>query len=224
MTHRLFIGQKNYSSWSLRAWLALKWAGIPFEEMLIPLNQPGYGRQSIPDVLAASPNGTVPALHADGLVVWDTLAIAEWAAERCSDLWPADARTRATARSVTCEMHAGFAALRRDLPMNIARRHAVEHWPEDTMRNIARIEELWAGCRARHSGDGPWLFGKRSIADAFLTPVATRMRSYCVPLGADAAAYRDTLLDDAAFRKWEAACIPNSWDSAGYPVIDGLYR
>lgn len=224
MTIQLYIGQKNYSSWSLRPWLVLKWAGIAFDEVLIPLDQQGYGRQSIAEILAVSPNGTVPALSVDGDVIWDSLAIAEWAAEQATDLWPSEARTRAAARSVVCEMHSGFVALRRDLPMNIKARKKIGQWPEDTGRNIERIEAIWTQFRSHHNDKGPWLFGQRSVADAFFTPVATRMMSYGVSLKSAAAEYCETLLNDAAFLEWEAACIPNSWDSPGYPVIDALYK
>lgn len=224
MNNRLFIGPKNYSSWSLRPWLALKWAHIPFEEVLIPLDQPGYGIQGIAEVLAVSPNGTVPALHVGDLMIWDTLAIVEWAAEQVPSLWPTDPAVRAVARSATAEMHSGFAALRRSLPMNITGRCPAQPWPEDTVRAIARIETLWADCRSRFGASGPWLFGNRSIADAFYAPVATRLRSYSVELSTVANAYRDTLLEDETFREWEAASIPDSWDSPGYPIIDRLYR
>lgn len=228
MPTTLYIGNQNYSSWSLRPWLVLRWAGLPFDTQLVRLDQPGYGRKAIAAVLAVSPNGCVPALHHDGLVVWDSLAIAEWAAERVAPgvLWPADAQRRAQARSATCEMHSGFAGMRRDLSMNIHRRVQVPAatWPQDTRDDLARIEALWTGLRERHAGDGPFLFGMRSIADAFFTPVATRLRTYGVGVGAVAEAYRDTLLADADFKAWEAQGVPDSWDPSGYSMIDGLYK
>jgi glutathione S-transferase len=226
MSNVLYIGYKNYSSWSLRPWLCLRWGGIPFEEHTIRLDQPGYGKQQIAEVKAVSPNGTVPALHADGVVIWDSLAIAEWAAEQTGPgvLWPIDPTLRAQARSATCEMHSGFAAVRRDLSMNIRRRLSAEpQWPEDTRAGLARIDALWAELRERHAHLGPFLFGQRCIADAFFTPVATRLRTYAVPLSGAAEVYRDTLLSDADFQAWEAACVPDSWDASGYSVIDGLY-
>lgn len=120
----LFVGNKNFSSWSLRPWLCLRWAGIAFEERVIRLDQPGYGERRIAEVLAVSSAGTVPALEVDGLSIWDSLAIAEWAAEQVASgvLWPADPSVRAVARAATAEMHSGFAAVRRDLPMNLRRR------------------------------------------------------------------------------------------------------
>ena len=130
----LHIGNKNYSSWSLRPWLALKWGDIAFEERVIPLGGEGYGKSRIPAVLAISPSGRVPSLHVDGIVVNDSLAICEWAAERAPGLWPKEAGTRALARSAAAEMHSGFPALRRDLSMNIRRRmrHAPD-FPEEAM-------------------------------------------------------------------------------------------
>jgi glutathione S-transferase len=217
MTHVLFIGNKNYSSWSLRPWLVLRWGGIPFEERILRLDRPGYGRQEIAEVKAVSPNGTVPALDAGGTTIWDSLAIAEWAAEQVAPgvLWPEDSARRAQARSAACEMHSGFAAMRRDLSMNIHRRmDAQPDWPDDTRRALARIDELWRGLRERHAHLGPWLFGRRSIADAFFTPVATRLRTYAVPVSAIATAYRDTLLSDPDFLAWEADAISDSWDAS----------
>ncbi len=226
MPNALYIGYKNYSSWSLRPWLCLRWAGIPFEERILRLDQPGYGRQQIAEVKVVSPNGSVPALDAGGTTIWDSLAIAEWAAEQAKPgmLWPIDPALRAQARSAACEMHSGFAALRRDLPMNIHRRLDNQpDWPDDTRANLARIDALWTTLRERNAVLGPHLFGKRSIADAFFTPVATRLRTYAVPLSETAAAYRDTLLADSDFLAWEADAIANSWDASGYSVIDGLY-
>jgi glutathione S-transferase len=225
MANILYIGNKNYSSWSLRPWLCLRWAGIEFTEQLIRLDQPGYGKGRIAEVLAISPTGRVPCLHANGLVVWDTLAIAEWAAEERpqAGLWPAERALRATARSVTAEMHSGFAAIRRDLAMNIHRRCPAQNWAEDTRADLERIERLWTGLREQHGACGAWLFGKRSIADAFYLPVAARLRTYGVKLGPVAQQYCDFLLTDPDFRAWETDSIPDSWDASGYSVIDRMY-
>jgi glutathione S-transferase len=220
----LFIGPKNYSSWSLRPWLVLKWGGIVFEGKLISLDQLGYGEQAIAEVKAVSPNGQVPVLHSDGLVIWDTLAIAEWAAERSPSLWPAHASARAQARSVTAEMHAGFGGLRRDLSMNIKRRCPNQDWPADTRRDLSRLFELWIECRSHHAQDGPWLFGGRTIADAFFTPMAARLRTYSITIDSICQDYVDTALGDPAFLEWEEDCTTDVWDQAGYSVIDGLYR
>lgn len=223
MTNTLYIGNKNYSSWSLRPWLVLRWAKIPFEEHEIRLDQPGYGRHAIEEVLRVSPNGRVPALHADGLIIWDSLAIAEWAAEQRPSLWPDNPRLRAEARAVSAEMHSGFECVRRDLSMNIRRRCTVPALPAETSAELARIEAIWTGLRARHAAAGPWLFGARTIADAFYAPVATRMRTYGIKLAAPAQTYCDNVLADPDFRAWEAQCLPNSWDAPGFPVIDKLY-
>lgn len=225
MKNVLYIGNKNYSSWSMRPWLCLKWAHIPSEEREIQLAQPGYGRQAIKDVLRVAPNGRVPALHTGDLVVWDSLAIAEWAAEEApaAQLWPRDRRLRTEARAVVAEMHSGFAAVRRDLSMNILRRVEVREWPADTSADLQRIEALWTQLRSRHSASGPWLFGERSIADAFYAPVATRMRTYGVKLTRAAQSYCDAVFADRDFKVWEAACEANSWDKHGYSTIDGLY-
>ncbi|HBS34188.1 MAG TPA: glutathione S-transferase [Parvularcula sp.] len=211
MTNTLYIGDKNYSSWSLRPWLVLRWAGVPFDERLIRLDQPGYGAGKIAEALAVSPTGRVPCLDADGLRIWDSLAIAEWAAETypAAQLWPADKAKRAEARAVTAEMHSGFQNVRRDLSMNIRRRlERAPDLPPETHAEIARLDQIWSGLRARFSGEGPWLFGARSIADAFYAPVATRMRSYKVALGASASRWCETIFADRDFRAWEEGAIP----------------
>ena len=221
----LYVGNKNYSSWSMRPWLCLKWAGIDFEERVIALDQPGYGESRIAEVLAVSPTGKVPALHAGDLVLWDSLAIAEWANEYAPDagLWPANPRSRALARAAACEMHSGFAALRTALPMNIRRRCTARDLPAAATADIARIDALWSRMREQYAADGPWLFGTRSITDAFFTPVATRFRTYAVALSPAALAYRDTLLGDGAFREWEAAALRETTDMRRMSTIDSLY-
>jgi glutathione S-transferase len=216
----LTIGNKNYSSWSMRPWLALMWAGIEFDEVVVPLGGPGYGKSQIPEVLKASPSGKVPALQVGGVTIWDSLAICEWAAEQTPRaLWPEDPRTRAVARSAACEMHSGFAALRRDLSMNIRRRTTPRDWPEDTIRDIARVQELWAYCRDGYGQAGPFLFGQRSIVDAMFAPVATRFRTYGVTLSPQAQAYCDAIFADAAFGAWERAAQAEPWS---IPVTDAL--
>lgn len=207
MTMILHIGNKNYSSWSLRPWLVLRWAGLPFEEHLIPLGGEGYGQARIPAIRAASPSGRVPALQIGATTVWDSLAISEWAAEQRPGLWPEDATTRAVCRSAVAEMHSGFTALRRDLSMNIRRRVTLPAIAADTAADLDRLFDLWGALRARHHEDGPWLFGRRTIADAFYAPVATRLRTYRVSAPADAEAWCATLLADADFRAWEADAI-----------------
>jgi glutathione S-transferase len=216
----LYIGNKNYSSWSLRPWLALRWAGIGFDEVLIPLGGPGYGKSQIPEVRAVSPSGRVPALQLEGGTIWDSLAIAEWAAEQAPELYPADPLPRALCRAAVAEMHSGFAALRRDLSMNIRRRVSAHPWAEDVRADIERAVELFGDLRDRFGDAGPWLFGARSIADAFYTPVATRFRTYGVSLPPASQAYVDTLLGDPDFRSWEAAAEVEPWQ---IPATDSLY-
>lgn len=196
----------------MRPWLALKWAKIEFEARVLPLGGDGYSKRQMASVLAVSPSGTVPALHWNGEVISDSLAIAEWAAEQVPALWPADARARAQARAASCEMHSGFAALRSKLPCNIRRRAAAREWSEEVVREIGRIETIWTQLLVRFAGDGPYLFGPRpTIADAFFTPVATRFRTYAVTLSAPAQRYADALLANEDFRVWEAAAKDEPW-------------
>jgi glutathione S-transferase len=207
----LYIGNRNYSSWSMRPWLVLSWGQIAFEQRVIKLGPDGGDRRQ-PDILAVSPVGTVPVLHVGDDVIYDSLAISEWAAEQVPSLWPSATSARAPARAAACEMHAGFAALREALPCNVRRRAEPRVLSADVLRDVARIEQLWSALRGRFGAGGPYLFGATpTITDAFFTPVATRFRTYAVPLGDEARAYTDTLLANAAFREWEAAAVAESW-------------
>jgi glutathione S-transferase len=216
----LHIGNKNYSSWSMRPWLALKWGGIPFEEHIIPLGGEGYGQSQIKAVRAVSPSGRVPALHVGDVVIYESLAICEWAAEHATDLWPADVLVRAQARAVASEMHAGFAAVRSAMSMNVRRRLEREQdWSSEVRQDLDRLFALWGGLQSRFGG--PFLFGARSIADAMFAPVATRLRTYKVSAPEHAQAYCATMFADAAFQEWERAAEAETW------VIeesDALYR
>ncbi len=206
----LHLGNKNYSSWSMRPWLALKWGGIAFDEHVIPLGGPGYGDNKIREVLAVSPSGKVPALHLGDTIIYESLAICEWAAEQTPSLWPADALMRAEARAVACEMHGGFGALRNNLPMNIRRRLEREpNWGADVRAELERVFKLWGGLRACFGG--PFLFGERSIADAMFAPICTRLRTYKVSAPDDALAYCATIFADAAFQQWEQAGVAETW-------------
>jgi glutathione S-transferase len=208
----LYVGNRNDSSWSLRPWLVLTWAKIDFETRGIQLGGPGYQKRQIPQVLAVSPSGTVPALHLGTDVITDSLAISEWAAEQVPSLWPRDAMARAYARSAVCEMHSGFAQLRSNLPCNIRRRAGARPLAEDTRRDVARVEAIWSSLRARFGAGGAYLFGASAgIADAFFAPVATRFRTYGVALGAEAQRYADALLGDPAFREWARAASDEPW-------------
>ena len=199
----LYVGNRNYSSWSLRPWLVLEWGKLGFETRLIELGGPGYGERQMAAVLAVSPGGTLPVLHVGEDVIGDSLAIAEWAAEQVPELWPREARKRALARSVTCEMHSGFSALREELICNIRRRAEPRALSARVRREIARVQSIWSTLCA--SSGGPYLFGASpTIADAFFTPVATRFRTYGVTLDAAAQRYSEVLLANPEFRQWEA--------------------
>lgn len=221
MTVTLHIGNKNYSSWSMRPWLALKWGGIAFEEKVLWLGQEGHGTQQNKDILAVSPSGKVPCLHAGDLFIHDSLAICEWAAEQNPSLWPADPAARATARAASAEMHAGFPALRNAMAMNLKRRMVREPaWDEATKRELNRLVSLWSELRTRFGGHGSYLFGERTIADAFYAPVATRMRTYSVTLPTPAQAYCETIFADDAFKEWERGALA---ETMILPSTDELY-
>ena len=218
----LYVGNRNYSSWSLRPWLVLTWSQLPFETRPIALGGEGYGKGLTASVRAVSPTGLVPALHVGDTVVWDSLAISEWAAEKASasGLWPEDPTARATARAATCEMHSGFQALRRALPCNIRRRVPPRAADEEVKRELARVEALWCHLRARFGQGGPYLFGARpTIADAFYAPVATRLRTYGITLGGEAQRYAEAILAEPAFLAWEREARAETWTM---PVWDAV--
>lgn len=197
---QLVIGDKNLSSWSLRAWLALELTGEPYEEVPVRLYQADTRQQ----ILAHSPTGKVPLLKTAEGPVWDSLAIAEYLAETYPEahLWPRGEYARAVARSVCAEMHSGFVALRTHLPMNLCRDQALTDIPAEALADIQRICSLWADCRARFGSDGPFLFGHASIADAFYAPVASRLRSYRVELPEEAATYVESIYQWPLFMRW----------------------
>lgn len=216
----LYIGNKNYSSWSMRPWLALKWGGIAFEERIIPLGGEGYGKSQIKAVRAVSPSGRVPALLVVKTTIHESLAICEWAAEQAPSLWPEQALERAEARAAASEMHAGFAALRRDMSMNIRRRvERTPAWPEDTRADLERLFALWDHLLA--ASGGPYLFCKRTVVDAMFAPVVTRLRTYAVETPPFAKNYCSTILADDAFREWERAAIAETWT---IDQTEALYR
>lgn len=216
----ILIGDKNYSSWSLRPWLALKRTGAPFTETLIRLR----GLSTHADIVAAgSPTGLVPVLKDGELIVWDTLAICEYLAEHFPEaaLWPADAARRAVARAAAAEMHSGFASLRGECPMDLSLRVDADVSPA-TAENVRRIVALWSELLV--TSGGPFLSGAWSIADAFYTPVATRFRSYGLRLSdfgdqGPAAAYAERLLATPEFLAWEAdALADEAAKEAGSPT------
>lgn len=204
----IIIGDKAWSTWSLRPWLALKRAGAPFTETLVRLRTE---RTNADARAAGSPNGLVPVLKYGEVTVWDSLAICEYLAERvpAAKLWPADAAARAAGRSAAAEMHTGFHSLRGECPMDLRLKSHVSV-SEATQEDLRRIAQLWSGLLARYGG--PFLVGEWSIADAFFTPVATRLRSYGLALSdhgdpGSGGAYAQRLLETPEFLEWEAAAL-----------------
>ena len=199
---KLAIGNKNYASWSMRPWLALRANDIPFAETLIPLytDNPADKEQ----ILSFSRAGKVPVLVDGETVVWDSLAIIEYIAERYPEkkLWPDDAAARAHARSVCAEMHSGFVALRSECGMNLHRPIRPVTLSADAKANVARIEEIWRECRARHGAKGPFLFGGFGAADAMYAPVVHRFRTYAIDVAPDTKAYMETMMALPAFQEW----------------------
>lgn len=201
MKLELVIGNKNYSSWSLRAWLLLSEAGIAFDEIRLPLDTPEFAEQ----VRRYSPAGCVPVLLLDGNPVWDSLAIAETVAERwpAAGLWPDDPVERAHARSISAEMHSGFSELRAHLPMNCRAMGRKVGLPDSLAKEIDRVFEIWTDCHRRYGGG--WLFGRFSVADAMFAPVALRFRTYGINLPASAMSFPTRLLQSRAMQNWLVA-------------------
>lgn len=200
---RLIIGNYNYSSWSMRAWLALRVTGIDFETIRIPLDTPDFAAQ----IASYTPAGRVPVLQHEGLRIWDSLAICEYLAERFPEarLWPHQQELRAMARSVCAEMHAGFEALRRSLPFNARARGRSVEYDAQTHADVARICQIFDDCRAaagHQARHGPWLMGEFSIVDCFYIPVALRFCTYRIGLVGYASRYVASVLTDPAVSAW----------------------
>jgi glutathione S-transferase len=209
--YTLYIANKNYSSWSLRPWVLMRALAIPFEERLVPLEQ-GSCWDSY---RTFSPNGRVPCLHDGDTVIWDSLAIVEYLAERHAAVWPADAGNRAWARCVTSEMHSGFDALRGHCGMNCGLRIKLHDMPDALRADIARVDEIWSAGTDRFGG--PYLAGPAfSAADAFYAPVAFRVQTYDLPLSDTARAYADLLLGHEAMVEWYEAGLTEPWREAGH--------
>ncbi|EKE78330.1 glutathione S-transferase family protein [Oceanibaculum indicum] len=205
----LVIGNKNYSSWSLRAWLALKMTGEDFTEELIPLDQANSKEQ----ILRHSPSGQVPVLKRGDLAIWDSLAICEYLAETYPDakLWPTDPAARAVARAVSTEMHSGFAALRRNMPMDARETMPDRGMAPGVREDINRISAIWRDCRRRFGSDTGFLFSHFTIADAMYAPVVLRFNTYRPEIGEDAQAYCQTILDMPEMQAWIAAAKKEPW-------------
>ncbi len=206
MSTQLVIGNKNYSSWSLRAWLLLAKLEVDFEEVMVPLSVEG----SQAALYRQSPAGRVPVYRDGDLVIWDTMAIAEYLAEAHPQLWPQDAAQRARARSISAEMHAGFMALRQKMPMNCRAEARQVLGTPALEKDTHRVQEIWANCRQNLEADveaGPWLFGDFSIADAMYAPVVFRFNTYGVSGNDAVTGYITHVLSDPQVRAWrEAAC------------------
>jgi glutathione S-transferase len=206
MSLTLVIGNKNYSSWSMRPWLALRAAGIAFDEVFIPLYTNDADKQRL---LAITKSGKVPALVDGDLTVWDSLAIIEYAAERFPEaaLWPRDRAARAHARSISAEMHSSFVAMRRECGMNLHRPVGAKQLSADAQADIARIQEMWMDCRSRYAALGPFLFGAFTAADAMYAPVVHRLRLYAIPVTEPVRAYMETMQGLSAFQEWTDAAL-----------------
>lgn len=217
MSTRLYIGNKAYSSWSLRPWILMTHFGLPFEEVVIPLDQP----TTHIDILRHSPTGRVPALATEGLAIWESLAIMEYWADRHPDLpiWPRDRAARAIARSIACEMHAGYGDLRKACPMNMRRPVRAIPVGDAVAADVERIEQLWATTRQAHGQDGPFLCGAFSAADAMFAPVVNRLHVYDLARSQDARDYMDAVMALPAWRAWVAGAEAEPWFLAKYEAI-----
>lgn len=217
----LIIGNKLYSSWSLRPWIMLKAMGVPFTEQLIPLR---HGDTS-DRILKHSPSGKVPCLVDGDVRVWESLAILEYLHDKYPErgVWPKDAKARAHARAAACEMHAGFQPLRQACPMHLGKTFKTPDFAPDVKANVARIEGLWAEARGRFAADGPFLYGAFSAADAMYVPVVTRFETYQAPVLAATRAYMDAVLGHPAFVAWREAALAEPWQipeqEQGFTVV-----
>jgi glutathione S-transferase len=221
MALQLIIGNKNYSSWSFRPWIAMKVAGIAFDEEVISLDAKDFKAR----VTRISGTGKVPALADGNVEVWESLAILEYLAEKFPDarLWPADPAARAHARALAAEMHAGFVPLRRALPMNMWRPAIRRELAPDVQSNVRRIEAMWTDCRTRYGADGPFLFGHFGAADAMYAPVVSRFHTYDVEVNAVAGAYMAAVMALPAWGEWRAAALQEPWvlaeDEVDWPKV-----
>jgi glutathione S-transferase len=224
MSLTLVIGNKNYSSWSLRPWIAMKVAQIPFEEVVIPLYVPA----SAEHILKYSPAGKVPILIDRDDTVWESLAILEHLADRfpAAKLWPDDRRARSFARAAATEMHGGFQPLRQQCTMNLWLPVKERPMPPEVLANMQRIEALWAECRSRFGNGGPFLFGTFGNADAMYAPVVARFHNYGLPVGPATRAYMDAVMALPAWQEWVDAAMQETWvlqhNEPDWPLVRGV--
>ena len=209
---KLIIGNKAYSSWSLRGWLACKLSGLPFEEVVVPMYDADWDKRRQGDEFAPS-SGKVPILWDGDAVVWDSLAIVDYLADKVGRerFWPADDAARAMARSMAAEMHSSFAALRREHSMNVRQVFPARPPSAEVVADLSRIMELWAQARARFGGEGAFLFGEFGAADAMFAPVCTRIATYQLPVARFAAPYIDAVLQHRWMQDWIAAAQEEEW-------------
>ncbi len=205
----IVLGNKSYSSWSLRGWLALAQCGVPFDEVVVPLRR----SDTVATLAPHSPSGKVPVLKVGALTLWDSLAIGEYLAERFPNagLWPSDSTARAFARCVVAEMHSSFPAIRTLMPMNLRELFPGSEVHPTVAADIARIVEVWTQCREQFGGSGDFLFGAFSLADAAFAPVVTRLVTYDVALEGVAARYRDAVMAHEPLIRWREAALEEPW-------------
>ncbi len=221
MTLSLIIGNKNYSSWSMRPWIAMKATGIEFSEQVISLNAPDFKAR----VGKVSGTGKVPVLSDGDVHVWESLAIIEYLAEKFpkAGLWPSAPRARGYARAVATEMHGGFMPLRRHLPMNMWRPVLPRPLPEEVVANVRRIEHIWTDCRTRFGQGGRFLFGPFGAADAMYAPVVSRFHTYAVEVSGVAREYMTAIMALPAWAEWYAAAVKEPWvlpeDEVDWPTV-----
>jgi glutathione S-transferase len=219
MTLKLVIGNKNYSSWSMRPWLAMRASNVAFDEVLIPLYTDDKADKE--RILAFTGSGKVPALIDGDVTVWDSLSIIEYIAEHFPEagLWPEDRALRAHARSISAEMHSGFVPLRSACGMNLHRPIRAVALSSDARANVARIEQIWTECRERYGRLGPFLFGKFGAADAMFAPVVHRFRTYAIEVAPQAQAYMDTMMAQPAFAEWTKAGLAETLLIARFEAV-----
>ena len=219
---KLIIGNKAYSSWSLRGWLAVKQSGLPFEEITVPMFDEDWDKRRAGDEFAP-PGGKVPVLWDDKTVIWDSLAIVEWLADKTdrARYWPVDDVARGMARSMAAEMHSSYATLRREYGMNVRKQFPPREMSDDARAEIVRILELWAQARARHGSGGPYLFGTFGAVDIMFAPVVTRFVTYSVPVPRFAAAYMEAILAHPWMREWIEAAQQEPWVIEQYETPAG---
>jgi len=207
--YSLVLGNKNYSSWSLRPWLVMRHLDLEFEETIVPLLVDGFKEE----LLKHSASGKVPVLKVEGNEIWDSLAICEYLNDRypAGQLWPMDEYAKAIARSVSYEMHSGFFNIRNDMPMNM--RRIVDGFEPSSLcqQDIERVLEIWESCRERFGQNGPFLFGEFSIADAMFAPVVSRFNTYKIPMSGNVAAYVQTVQDMPLMLEWKKTAIGEAW-------------